>query len=223
MKTILIVFSLLARGALAAHEPASVHGMLVVGGQKIYLSHLPMFHSPHDYQLILEAELDGQALAAYRASRAASDETVYTIAPERFVLPEMVANPRPFRASLFRGHFERGGKRIAEGTVVIRRVLHFRKLDAQAPQPERMGAFLFGNETERFLAHLITARPDFDQIVQVAVIGPVYADGAAVLPAQPNDRPLERGARVRVELPRLGAVDLNVTTQIYMERGDLES
>jgi hypothetical protein len=37
-------------------EPAT-HGMAVIGQKSVFLSHLPMFGSPHDYQVIVEAEL----------------------------------------------------------------------------------------------------------------------------------------------------------------------
>ena len=31
--------------------------MLVFGTEKVYFSHLPMFHAPHDYQAVIEVEL----------------------------------------------------------------------------------------------------------------------------------------------------------------------
>ncbi len=41
-----------------AHD---VHGMMIVGGETVYLSHLPMFgHPHHDIQAILEATLAGE-------------------------------------------------------------------------------------------------------------------------------------------------------------------
>src|SRR5438128_933955 len=88
--------------ALAADPPAT-HGMLLFGKSKIYVSHLPMFHSPHDYQMLAELELPPAALSAYKKSLAEHPaETVYTLVPERFSLPLMVAHPQPFRAELFR-------------------------------------------------------------------------------------------------------------------------
>lgn len=49
--------------------------MVLVGQRRAYLSHLPMFMSPHDYQAVLEVTLttDGaDALAAYVTDRAAN-------------------------------------------------------------------------------------------------------------------------------------------------------
>jgi hypothetical protein len=33
----------------ATQDRPSVHGMAVIGSDTIFLSHLAMFHSPHDY------------------------------------------------------------------------------------------------------------------------------------------------------------------------------
>ncbi|MBR1366611.1 MULTISPECIES: hypothetical protein [Bradyrhizobium] len=38
-------------------EHPSVHGMLMVGEARVLMSHLPMFHAPHDQQIILETTL----------------------------------------------------------------------------------------------------------------------------------------------------------------------
>jgi hypothetical protein len=43
----------------SGHEHPAVHGMLVVGEGQLFLSHLPMFHAPHDYQIIMEVRLRG--------------------------------------------------------------------------------------------------------------------------------------------------------------------
>src|SRR6478672_11314617 len=44
-----------AAEAMPAEDPARSHTMLVVGQQTVYLSHLPLFSSPHDYQAIFQA------------------------------------------------------------------------------------------------------------------------------------------------------------------------
>lgn len=46
-------------------DKASTHGMLIFGKNKIYAYHLPMFHSPHNYQIILELELDETAKSLF--------------------------------------------------------------------------------------------------------------------------------------------------------------
>ena len=149
-------------------DPPSVHGMLLFGNDKIYLSHLPMFHSPHDYQVILETKLSQPTKEIYlQAKKSNPSETVYTLVPEVFVLPEMISNPKPFKATIFQGHFERGGNPIAGNiTVNISKVIYFKKFDPRNSHPKKVKYIYFGQE-EIFGVHLITTKPDFDHIVEV--------------------------------------------------------
>jgi hypothetical protein len=172
MMTLIVSFLSQAQACGLEHtkhtDRPSVHGMLVVGSSKIYLSHLPMFHTPHDYQVIIEAELDASSKKAYLSHLKNSAETVYTLVPETFVLPEMIKSPKPFKAQIYKGHFERGGAVIAETvTVVIKKIVYFKKFLSTAVKPLNGSYILFGNETEQFMAHAITAKPDFDQILKV--------------------------------------------------------
>ena len=48
----LVFFSSHAR----ASEPA-FHGMVLFGNKTHYISHLPMYHSPHDYQVVAQVSL----------------------------------------------------------------------------------------------------------------------------------------------------------------------
>jgi hypothetical protein len=149
------------------HDHPAVHGMLMVGQSKIYLSHLPMFHPPHDYQVVVEAELSQPGLKAYLASHASSDESIYTLVPEPFVLPDMIQNPHPFSAQIFKGHFERGGVMIADNvTVNIKKVIYFKQFSPNDVKPKDPEFISFGEGPEQFLAHVITTKPDYDQILK---------------------------------------------------------
>jgi hypothetical protein len=167
--------------------------MLMVGEETIYLSHLPMFMSPHDYQVILEVALtntgsDPQAI--YVSDRRTTGEKIYTFVPERFVLTDLVEpdpqHPRrsSFKGTLFRGHFERGGEPLpmtAAGqpptiNAQVTQVVHFRKFDPEVGQLPQLEYLLFGKGKELFLAHLITRPPDFDQILSVKVAGHKFTD-----------------------------------------------
>lgn len=231
-----LFFALAALAALASsafadthHHPVSndrpsTHGMLVFGTMgKVYVSHLPMFHSPHDYQLIAELELPEAAKAVYQESLAANpQETIYTLVPETFVLPELVAHPRPFTASLVRGHFERGGSEIAGNvTVSLGKILHFRKFDKKAARPAHATYLLFGDANESFVAHLISARPDFDHVVKVNA-SLVREGEALVLTSTRLDdlKPIPVPARLEFSSSE-GAVSLQPVRELYLEHGDL--
>ena len=210
-----------------APEPASTHGMLVFGTSKIYLSHLPMYHRPHDRQVIFEVELDGPGAAAYLTSKQTSAETVYTIEPESFVLGDMIDDPTSFKADLYRGHFERGGTKIADGvTVKITKVVAAWRLTATATRPANGSFFMIGNADEQFMLHTITAKPNFDQVMAVAArpelvallaqqpMVPVTINGASdTLPAP--EKPLV------IESPQ-GRSTVTVKSSCYVEFDDLK-
>jgi hypothetical protein len=242
------------------------HNMLVVGEGAVFLSHLPMFdgaelsggrpkvplRSPHHYQVILEATFtrggrNVQALYA-KDRRANSGTKMYTLNPdEQFALRRLFA-PEPrlaplrsFTGTVFRGHFERGGEAIRgleHVTVDVRRVVHARKFDPRATPPPRLEYLLFGRGAERFLAHLITAPPDFDQILSVTVGGRALTDDAlgrgmhVGIPGRgrgPAQRVRER-ERVAGVLQAAGAapasagpVQLEAGVEFYFEEGELRT
>jgi|SRR5215213_1783431 len=115
-------------------ERPAFHGMVLFGEQTAYLSHLPMFMSPHDYQAIFEVTLSKEGtdpLAAYMQDRRENPERphpkskMYGFEPiinladqdpltDLFVLADLVTpadpqNPHspPLRSS-FKGNIYRG-------------------------------------------------------------------------------------------------------------------
>jgi hypothetical protein len=172
-------------GSSARIDKPAGHGMVVVGTKTMFFSHLPMFMSPHDYQVILEGTLsqpgtDPQRI--YREDRARHPEaTVYTFNPVAFVLPGLAppaSKRKQFRGDLFRGHFESPPEfpsepsLIAGGvTVQVTNVVYFQQLMPHPTRPDTLEYLLFGTSDEIFLAHLITRPPDFDQIVSAKVTG----------------------------------------------------
>lgn len=162
--------------------------MVIFGTSSVYLSHLPIFHSPHDYQAILEVEISNDPR---------KDPGLYTIVPEKFSLPEMMSHPRPFKAEIYAGHFERGGKLLGSATLKIKNVLVFRKLNPAGQRPDQSTYYSFGNGKEQFLIHKISARPDFDHIIQGESEGN-HALQERKFPF-PDTRPLVEGAEIYFE------------------------
>lgn len=197
----------------------SVHGMAVVGTKQIYLSHLPMFHSPHDYQVLLEVQLDKASQANYAKAKTAAPDELITIVPETFVLPEMIAHPHPFQADLFKGHFERGGSVFIENaTVTITKVIYFKKFSPTDTAPASARYILFGNSAEQFLAHEITAKPDFDQLLKVSAPAALRNSFGQTLEfsGHANDKALEAGEQITTDN---GTIDVH--SSLYLEFGDL--
>lgn len=150
-------------------DKPSTHGMLIFGKEKIYASHLPMFRSPHNYQIILELELDSKTKQLFVADQEKNpDYNTYMIEPEKFVLPDMINNPKSFKVNLYRGHFERGGKKIASDVVItIKQVIFYKKFNPDEVKSATTNFIIFGNAKEQFMVHELTNKPDFEQILEV--------------------------------------------------------
>lgn len=225
-----------------ADQPA-VHGLLVFGTDKIYAGHLPMFHGPHQYQVLAELELPKTIRTLYLRSLQSSDETVYTLAPAPFVLPQMVnatlaGKPRAFKAALFMGHFERGGRRITDSfTVKLKRIVYVHHLAAADTTPNVSAYFLLGTRADCYLVHRIGGRPGFDHVLRVQPpadwfrANPLATDAFTLLyaPAGNAGKPLQLPAQTNApatldfklpgfELP----LQLQNLEQLYLEFGDLE-
>lgn len=217
-----------------APDDHGVHGMLLFGEDTLYLSHLPMFMSMHDRQVILEVTLTrGQDDVAelYRADRQDSGERVYTLVPEPFPLHRLGIDGagalRSFKATVHRGHFEKAGNEVIarDVTVNVKNVVHFRQFDPEAGSGPELQYLLFGRGSELYLAHLISRAPDFDQIVPVASISHQFAAETLrhglrlALPGRAN----EISERLRGQEQVTARVELALETarELYLEEGEL--
>jgi hypothetical protein len=227
-----LVAALFAAPAVHAQAPdpsMGEHGMLLFGGRDgLFLSHLPMFHRPHDTQVVLQVHLSDRRHDETLRRELAARPEVWTVVPERFELdrlaPEASQPLRAFRADVVQGHFERGGKTIYRGddVVVDRVVFDHRLLPTGGPGATLAYRVVDAGPMarEHFLVHWIATRPDADHVVRV--ITPAHA----ALPVQVE---LARGpalaatpAALQRALREAGAASARVDRTIYLETGDLE-
>jgi hypothetical protein len=230
-----------------ATDPPTTHNMLVLGEETVYLSHLPMFQEkgeppmPHRYQAILEVTFAKQE--GYVKDRREHRTTkIYTLNPEIFVLPELVSSDpqhkplRSFKANaIFRGHLEKAGVSILQDVEVsVQRVIHFREFDPKAKKSPQLEYLLFGKGQELFLAHLIKAPPDFDQILAVKVTGhqftneelakgvPVVFPGTTNAAASRLKEKQQVAAEIKVDnVPAPKKLQVEVNREFYLEEGEL--
>jgi hypothetical protein len=211
-----------------------VHGMLLFGEETLYLSHLPMFMTMHDHQLILEVALAGgqeDAQAVYRADRRDTGERVYTLVPERFSLRQLGSEGadalRSFQATVHRGHFEKKGNKtiLADVTVNVVNVVHFRKFDPNAEAFSELRYLLFGRGRELYLAHLIGKAPDFDQIAPVTFLSHGFSEETLrrgvclAIPGRENR--ITHRLQGREKATAQVQVALETAAEIYLEEGEL--
>lgn len=177
MKTHLKMTWLLGAAAALTGLPATAgptfgtHGMALFGGKEgLYASHLPMFHAPHDYQVVLQLRVADARLDAALKRRLDGKTALWTVAPEKFDLDRLApgaADPlRSFKADLVLGHFEQGGKtQYSNATLIVDKVLLYRQLSPAAKTNSTATYVQIGNGKQRYLIKEIDSRPDLDHIV----------------------------------------------------------
>ena len=170
------------------------HGMLIVGEETIYVSHLPMWMAPHNFQVILEVTFRGpdQPQARYVDDRKTTGTRLYTLSPgEEWDIrelaptgPQRLPSRSSFQATIWRNHFEshpktHPGQRFMiapDAEVHVENVVYFQELHPQGPGLQDLEYLLFGKGQERFLAHEISLPPDFDQVLSVQVGNHQFTD-----------------------------------------------
>jgi plastocyanin len=160
------------------HESPSIHSMLVLGksGSDIFLHHYDLFNNPnHSYHVTLEASIpDPSQRKIYEEYHRTNGDAMVSIDPEVFFLREIADGSRKSFLAKFSGPAVRGGTPSQWGTVIpglenvkiqIKRIIQFRAFDPNAIYPDLLTYQLFGNDTEVFMAHEVTAGPSFQHVV----------------------------------------------------------
>jgi hypothetical protein len=206
--------------AVISTDKASTHGMLIFGADKIYASHLPMFRSPHNYQIIIELVLDKVAKQKFIAYQKLHPEfTTYTIEPERFILPDMINAKGSFKANLYRGHFERGGIKIGDSIKIkIQNIIYFKKFDATAVKQTEANFLVFGTCNEQFAIHQISNKHDFEQILQVKV----GVSKLETVSFSTSNNPVGVSGNIITVIINNKNTDITFLKQLYLEFDDLK-
>jgi hypothetical protein len=221
-----------------------VHGMLLVGSDPVYLSHLPMFMSPHNFQVILKATLEdpvARQVADLRAQH--GPEALITVAPQPFPIEALSSDHAEplteFRADIVRGHFEHDGEIIGSDSVVtVEEVVAFARLPLEAVTRPRgdLEYLIFGDaERELYLAHRVDRAPDFDQVLLVGITGQTFTEQELDRQGRPTltvpgreDVPSARlqpgetlAARTSAGLHFVNDVELTVLAELYFMEDEL--
>jgi plastocyanin len=180
MKGVVVV-----RGVAAPihHESPSIHSMLVLGrdGRNVFLHHYDLFNNPnHSYHVTLEALIDDdKARKIYDDFRRANGDVMVSIDPEVFFLREIADGTRTSFQAKFSEPAKPGGVPTQWGTVIpgmenvrikILRIIQFRMFNPDSAYPPNLVYQLFGNDKEVFLAHEVTASPNFQHVVKLKTV-----------------------------------------------------
>ena len=102
-----------------------------------------------------------------------------------------------------------------EIVVRIVEVEAFTKLNAHGARPTSLTYLVFGDQFQTWVAHLISAQPDFDQIALVLASRPI-SDSLRIEFSQRQD-PLSQGLVYK----SAAGVEVKVDKTVYTETGDL--
>lgn len=169
----LMTLALLANAALAQDDAPEelgpldpdyigVHGMvLMTADSTMYASHMPLYHKPHDAQIVYSVSTDTSAVLIM-----VKDADLVTIKPERFNL-ERLKRGESFsvKADVYLGHFERGGMPTHEQvTITFEEQIYLRELK---DLPSATNSHVYDkvplSGSKHMLIHQITLPPSFDQ------------------------------------------------------------
>lgn len=150
------------------------HGMLLFGGKSLYASHLPLYHQPHDFQMVLEVDLaeineGSSVLAAYQAQKE-EGQTLFTILPIAFNTNDVLnGNIKELPATLFSGHFEQGGEALGQVKMKIEEVVFHKALNPTDNGGSMNSAEfkVFGKNDELFMIHVVYEAPSYDAVLEV--------------------------------------------------------
>lgn len=216
--------------ALAQEARQGTHGMLlIVNAGGVIASHLPMYHSPHDVQVVLAltpaSREDKEFIDTLSAS---TPEILYTISPEPFDLnrlnPEADDELEEFCASLYLGHFERGGRQLSERVCFsVDDTLLFRQIAANMAKEDKAHWLVFEIGADRYAAHEIAGAPDFDQWMRLT--GGRKLDAGRFRSMRDNtivgSDKLERGTKLNLIRDDGDKVEARVEAVLYRETSDL--
>ncbi len=169
MKKLILTLLLITNAGIAKADLVAIHGMVLFGKKSTYASHMPMFHAPHDYQLLLKIRLIDTAnvktVGLYQQLNMTGNE-LFTLLPEKMDLAKIISgNLKQFQASLYQGNFEDGGRNLGPLIVSIEKVVLTSKLNPA--DSEQNQYFIFGENEEYFAIHKIYGEPSYDSIVSI--------------------------------------------------------
>jgi hypothetical protein len=163
----------------SSHQMPSSHGFLMMGIDKLFSCHLPMYFMPnHSFQVILEIELAGNDIETYRKTRKENPGKPLILMNNTEMLLEELVNSGSYNAA---GNFANkngdpiGDPFIESTTVTIKRKLLFESLNPNAEYPENLTYYLYGKNSEFHVSHLLSKAPNFQQELDVALSGDINA------------------------------------------------
>ena len=149
-------------------DPAymGIHGMvLFTQGSSVYASHMPLYHKPHDVQLLYK--LDNNDLAVLQTIR---DGDLITIKPKPFNLQRLMRGEKMvINVDLYAGHFERDGMLVYENIpLTFEQLLYVRTFGDIEPSSNKQAYEVVPlRQNYNLYIHKILQAPSYDHIIGI--------------------------------------------------------
>ena len=142
------------------------HGMVLVShSSTIYASHLPLYHKPHDVQLLYK--LENKDLALLQMVR---DGDLITIKPQPFNLQRLMRGEKMIiTADVYSGHFEREGMLVYQNMPLnFSKQLYVRELkEIKKSSTKQEYDVISLSKNYKIYIHKIQQAPSFDHLLHV--------------------------------------------------------
>ena len=189
MKYILLIFILFSSAALASdpqqntynthktHSYVGFHGMaLILAGDKLLASHMPLYALPHNYQIVYEVTTNDTHFKIIKnaLNESLKKQTQITILPTKFDLNLLINKLTPtLNTTVFNGHFERGGTALFSTKLTFKNPLYVKKIAITQPEKEEFDLIKVSAE-QGLIIHKIQSRPSYDSLSLVALTNGKY-------------------------------------------------
>ena len=176
MKILSLVFLFILAPAVMAEEKEPLpldpkymgeHGMaLMTKSSTIFAYHLPMYHSPHNVQLLYKLEVKD-----FNLIQVARDNDLVTIKPEPFNLQRLMRGEElTVKADVYIGHYERDGFLVYKDmSIVFDKQLYLNELNDIAPSSKQQeyDVVSYNSKEDRLYIHRLQQAPSFDHIIHI--------------------------------------------------------
>ncbi|MBY0518655.1 MAG: hypothetical protein K2P81_17220 [Bacteriovoracaceae bacterium] len=155
--------------------PKGGHGQLFFGNGPFYISHLPLWFQPHNFQAIYEVDfpntVEGQKMKELFKKR--KNQGFATFNPSQvFKIPQFNCmtglGEKELPGELFQGHFERDGESLGDVKLIVKRRIYYKELSekpASASASDVDDYIVFGEGNQFFSAKVIERKPAVDHIM----------------------------------------------------------
>ena len=138
--------------SLSANALDVTHGIVLFGKEKLYASHLPMFHAPHDKQVVFTYEVDQTIKEQIVLNQ---DNQYLTFVPAPFDLNKFVAAPFAITGDIYLGHFEKEGVLLLSGVTLKNPKIEFLKENLHLAGRQTLPSFkIFGTKNDTYALYV---------------------------------------------------------------------